>query len=176
MNVSITDQTIPQTNTMPSAQPRFVDGTIGGYYKYVESNPTEGDELILWTIAPANLNYFIDISGAGLEPAASVDVVVASTETKGGSSTVQRFPGDPNGFSRANTSKVVMKNRTVRHGRALPGKRFILEDDTEKRQFTYQGDLKNLHALLVAHLKMEVKFTHYNGAWEIITPVSQGEG
>ena len=176
MNVSITDQTISQPNTMTSAQPRFVDGTIGGYYKYVETNPTAGDELILWTIAPANLSYFIDIAAAGLEPAASADVVVGATETKGGSSTVQRFPGDPNGFSRSNTSKIVMKNRTVRHGRALPGKSFILEDDTEKRQFTYQGDLKNLHALLVAHLKMEVKFTHFNGSWEIITPVSEPAG
>lgn len=152
--------------------PRFVSG-VAQYYKYVDSNPAAGNELAIYTIAPENLNYFIDVAGAGLEPQTSAEVVVAESNTKGGNASVQRFPGDPNPFSRANTAKKIMKNRTVRHGSALPGRSFILESEEEKRQFTYQGDLRALHALLVGNLKMEVKFTHYNGANEIITPAGE---
>ena len=157
---------------MPS--PRFVTGTIGGYYCYVDSNPAAGNELKIWTIAPENLNYFVDIAGAGLESSTSADVVVAETASKGGSASVQRYPNDPTPYNRANTSKQVMKNRTVRHGRALPGRSFILDDGTEMRQFTYQGDLRALHALLVGNLKVDVKFTHYNGASEIINKPAEG--
>ena len=168
-----TTSTKKMTDIMPS--PRFVSGSIGGYYLYVDSNPAVGNELKIWTIAPANLNYFIDVAGAGLEPATSSDVVVAQTESKGGSASVSRYPGDPKPFNRANKSKKIMKNRTVRHGRALPGRSFTLDDGTELRQFTYQGDLRALHALLVGHLKMDVKFTHYNGAWEMITAPEGGD-
>ena len=158
---------------MPS--PRFVSGTVGGYYKYVDSNPAAGNELAIWTIAPENLNYFVDVAGAGLEPADSGAVTVADSESKGGTTTVRRYPNDPSPFSRSNTVKSIMKNRTVRHGNALPGRSFILDDGTERRQFTYQGDLRALHALLVGNLKMDVKFTHYNGATELITAPEGGD-
>ena len=161
------------TETMPS--PRFVEGSIGGYYLYVDSNPSAGNELKIWTIAPENLNYFVDVAGAGLEPQGSSDVVVAETVSKGGKSQVRRYPGDPTPFQRSNTSAKVMKNRTVRHGAALPGRGFTLDDGTEMRSFTYQGDLRALHALLVGNLKMNVKFTHYNGAWEMIDAPAQGD-
>ena len=161
------------TETMPS--PRFVEGSLGGYYLYVDSNPAAGNELKIWTIAPENLNYFIDIAGAGLEPQTSSDVVVAETVSKGGKSPVRRYPGDPTPFQRSNTSAKVMKNRTVRHGNALPGRGFTLDDGTELRAFTYQGDLRALHALLVGNLKMDVKFTHYNGAWEMINAPQGGD-
>ena len=161
------------TETMPS--PRFVAGSIGGYYLYVDSNPAAGNELKIWTIAPENLNYFVDVAGAGLEPQTSADVVVAETNSKGGNATVRRYPGDPKPFTRANTSKKVMKNRTVRHGNALPGRGFTLDDGTEMRAFTYQGDLRALHALLVGHLKVDVKFTHYTGAWEMISKPAGGD-
>ena len=156
---------------MPS--PRFATQE-GGYYLYVDTNPTAGNDLKIWTIAPENLDYFIDIAGSGLDQRNSADVVVADSATKGGNTAVHRYPGDPSPYNRANTSRKIMKNRTVRHGNALPGKGFMLDDGTERRQFTYQGDLRALHALLVGHLKMDVKFTHYNGAWEMISAPTQG--
>ena len=165
---STTETTIP----MPSPSPRFVEGTIGSYYKYVDSNAPEGSELAIWTIAPENLNYFIDVAGSGLEPVTSADVVVTKSNTKGGSSSVKRFPGDNEPFNRKNVAKTIMKNRDVRHGNALPGRRFVLDDGTQRRQFTYQGELASLHALLVGNLKMDVKFTNYNGAWEVIRQVT----
>ena len=160
------------TETMPS--PRFATQE-GGYYLFIDSDPAAGNELKIWTIAPENLDYFIDIAGSGLEQRDSSDVVVAESASKGGNATVRRYPGDPSPFNRANTSSKIMKNRTVRHGNALPGRSFILDDGTERRQFTYQGDLRALHALLVGNLKMDVKFTHYNGATELITAPEGGD-
>ena len=157
------------------ATPRFVEGTVGGYYKYVDSNAAEGSELTLWTIAPENLNYFIDVAGAGLEPQDSGSVVVDKSQSKSGNASVKRYPGDPAPFTRANVPKTIMRNRNVRHGNALPGRRFILDDGTERRQFTYQGQLASLHALLVGNLKVDVMFTHYNGSTERITaPSAEG--
>ena len=165
---------ITETTTMPTPSPRFVDGEAP-YIEYVDTNAVAGAELSIWTIAAENLNYFIDIAGAGLEPKTSEAVVVAQSLSKGGNATVQRYPGDTAPFTRANVAKTIMKNRQVRHGNALPGRRFILDDGTEKRQFTYQGDLYALHALLVGNLKVNVKFTNYNGAWEYITaPAAEG--
>ena len=160
------------TETMPS--PRFATQE-GGYYLYVDSNPAAGNELKIWTIAPENLDYFIDIAGSGLDQRDSADVVVAETNSKGGTASVRRYPGDPSPYNRSNTSSKIMKNRTVRHGNALPGKGFTLDDGTERRQFTYQGDLRALHALLVGNLKVNVKFTHYNGAWEMINAPQGGD-
>lgn len=156
---------------MPS--PRFATRD-GGFYLYVDTNPAVGNELKIWTIAPENLDYFIDIEGSGLDSRGAEDVVVAESNSKGGTSSVKRYPGDPSPYNRTNTSRKIMKNRTVRHGNALPGKSFVLDDGTEKRQFTYQGDLRALHALLVGNLKVNVKFTHYNGAWEMIDAPQPG--
>tara|TARA_B100001063_G_C16685318_1_gene514002 strand:+ start:414 stop:908 length:495 start_codon:yes stop_codon:yes gene_type:complete len=155
---------------MPS--PRFVDGAnYGSSYKYVDANPVEGQELAIYTIAPENLNYFIDVTGASLELAGGSEVTNGSTTSKGGSSKVQRFPGDPDPYNRSNVARVIMKNRNVRHGSALPGRKFTLQElgsDGETRTFTYQGTVTALHAILVAHLKVNVNFINYQGAWETI--------
>ena len=172
MNRDLTSLPTPTPEPMPS--PRFIEGTLGGYYKFVDTNATFGNALTIWTIAPENLNYFIDVAGAGLEASTAQDVVVAQSNSKGGNASVRRYPGDPAPFNRANVAKQIMKNRVVRHGNALPGRRFILDDGTERRQFTYQGELAALHALMVGHLKKDVKFTHYNGSSEFITAPTQG--
>ena len=99
---------------------------------------------------------------------------MAETASKGGSASVSRYPGDPSPYNRTNVPRKIMKNRFVRHGSALPGRRFVLEDGTERRQFTYNGNLSALHALLVGNLKMQVRMINYNGAWEVISPASEG--
>ena len=170
MTVDLSALSTSSPEPMPS--PRYVEGTIVGYYKFIDSNAVAGAELAIWTIAPENLIYFLDVEGAGLLPQDSASVVVTHSQSKGGNASVSRYPGDPAPFTRANAPKTIMKNRNVRHGNALPGRRFILDDGTERRQFTYQGDLASLHALLVGNLKMAVKFTHYNGAWEFIEPAA----
>jgi len=153
--------------------PRFVQNNYGGYVKLVDSNAVAGQELEIFTIATENLEYFIDIAGSGLVVQGSDEVVIAESASKGGSASVSRYPGDPSPYNRTNAPRKIMKNRFVRHGSALPGRRFVLEDGTERRQFTYNGNLSALHALLVGNLKMEVRMINYNGAWEIISPAGE---
>ena len=51
----------------------------------------------------------------------------------------------------------------------LPGKPFILDDGTEKRQFTYVGNVIDLHAFLMADVKVETKL-YTVGPPYILTP------
>ena len=161
---------------MPAPKPRFTEQN-GPFLEYEDSNAVAGQELRIFTIGAANLNYFIDIEAAGLVPKTAQDVTVGQTNSKSGSSSVRRYPGDPNPYSRRNVARTVLKNRSVRHGNALPGKRFTLSeiaDDGELRQFTYVGKLPALHSMLVTHGKVDMIFTHNTGAWEVIKPVADG--
>ena len=56
-------------------------------------------------------------------------------------------------------------------GSALPGFSFILDDGTEKRQFTLQGNVMDLHAYLVGELNAETKL-YTQGARYVIAPAS----
>lgn len=167
---------------MPTPGLRFVPGAnYGAYYKYVDETPIEGAELAIYTIAPANLDFFIDLTAAGLVPQTAQQVTTVQSASKGGNAQVRRYPGDTEPFNRSNVPRTIMKNRNVRHGAALPGRRFILEEvksdgtQGERREFTYQGTVTALHAKLVAHLKVDVRFINANGAWEnIVAPTSEG--
>lgn len=168
---------------MSTPELRFVSGAnYGSFFKYVDSAPPAGSKFAIFTIAPANLDYFIDVAAAGLVLQDSSDVVVSQSNSKGGTTQVRRYPGDDEPFNRANVARTIMKNRDVRHGAALPGRRFILEEVTgdgsegQRRQFTYQGTTTELHAKLVAFLKVDVRFINANGAWESISaPANSGE-
>ena len=58
-------------------------------------------------------------------------------------------------------------------GTALPGFSFILDDGTEKRQFTLEGDVMDLHAYLVSEVNAETKF-RTQGARYVINPAAEG--
>ncbi len=169
---------------MPSPTPRFVSGNnYGGYLKYTDTNAPVGSELNIFTIAAENLAYFVDVAGAGLEPQTGGDVVVTESASKGGTAKVHRFPNDPEPYNRKNVARKIMKNRDVRHGAGLPGRRFTLQerpvnpgDETETRTFTYQGTTTALHALLVGNLKKDVRFINSNGAWEMINKPAENGG
>ena len=52
-------------------------------------------------------------------------------------------------------------------GNALPGYEFILDDGTEKRQFTTDADVMDLHAYLKGELLKQTKL-YTNGARYVI--------
>lgn len=56
-------------------------------------------------------------------------------------------------------------------GNALPGYSFILDDGTEKRQFTTDADVMDLHSYLLSDLSAETKL-YTQGARYVITPAS----
>jgi hypothetical protein len=58
-------------------------------------------------------------------------------------------------------------------GNSIPGFSFILNDGTEKRQFTLEGDVMDLHAYLLTELNgFTVLYTQ--GASYRITPTEDG--
>lgn len=160
---------------MPS--PRFTTEN-GPYLEFEDSNAVAGQELRIYTIAAENLDHFIDVAGAGLVLKTAQNVTIGTTNSKSGNSNVRRYPNDPNPYSRSNVARKVMKNRSIRHGNALPGRRFTLREigvDGQNRQFTYAGSLATLHSTLVTHGKVDMVFTNYNGASEVIKPAGGGD-
>ena len=58
-------------------------------------------------------------------------------------------------------------------GSAFPGFSFILDDGTERRQFTLEGDVMDLHSYLLSQLNAETKL-YTQGARYTINPVAEG--
>lgn len=160
---------------MPS--PRFTDGAnYGTSFKYIDTTAVPGQELAIYTPAPENLNHFIDVAAAGLELQEAAAVVVDKSKSKSGNASVRRYPGDKSPFSRKNVARTIMKNRTIRHGNALPGRGFRLQEiggDEQFRAFTYQGNTTALHSILVAHSKVDLRFINSTGAWELIAKAKE---
>ena len=126
-----------------------------------------GQPFSLWCI-PTNFNYFVKTD---VTPDSADSVVNKQTQVK--AHTRRRYVGDPapSNVSQATREFMVDPGRKV--GNALPGISFILDDGTEKRQFTLQGDVMDLHAYLVTELEAETKL-YTQGARYVITPAAEG--
>ena len=122
-----------------------------------------GESFSVWCI-PANFNYFVTTP---LTPDSAGSVVNKQASVK--AHTRRKYVGDPapSNVSAATREFMVDPGRKV--GSALPGFSFILDDGTEKRQFTLQGDVMDLHAYLVGELNAETKL-YTQGARYVITP------
>ena len=115
----------------------------------------------------ANINYFLTTE---LTPD-SVGGVVNKTVSRR-ASTVRRYKGDPAPYNRLGGDVQFMYDPGRIDLQTLPGKPFILDDGTEKRQFTYVGDVKDLHAFLVGDAAMDLKL-YTTGAPYVITAAGE---
>ena len=111
----------------------------------------EGFELAIWA-EPANLNYFLTTP---LTPDAAAGVTNSESTVKAHSR--RQYPGDIITMNVSSHSRVYMVDPGRKVGNALPGIPFILDDGTEKRQFTMTGNVLDLHAFLLADVKEETK-------------------
>ena len=114
----------------------------------------------------ANINYFLKTE---LVPDSVTGVVNKTTTRK--SAPVRRYVGDPSPYTRPGGSVEFMVDPGRIDLQTLPGSSFILDDGTEKRQFTYVGDVKDLHAFLVGDAAMDLKL-YTTGAPYVITTAS----
>lgn len=99
-----------------------------------------------------NINYFLKTE---LTPD-SVDGVVNKTGTKK-AHTRRRYVGDPAPSNVVSHSYEFMYDPGRIDLQTLPGNSFILDDGTERRQFTFVGDVMDLHAFLVGDAKADLK-------------------
>ena len=111
----------------------------------------DGFELDIWA-EPANINYFLNTE---LVPAAVAGVTNTQATVK--SFTRRQYPGDPSTINVSGHTRTYMVDPGRKVGNALPGDPFILDDGTEKRQFTFTGNVIDLHAFLVSDAKAETK-------------------
>lgn len=121
----------------------------------------DGKDFSIWCI-PANFNYFVT---SPLTPDTVDGVVNKSTTVK--AHYRKRFVGDLEGSNVKTHSRDYMYDPGRKVGNALPGFSFILDDGIEKRQFTLDGNVMDLHAYLVSQLKVDVKLYTQGGRYDI---------
>ena len=135
----------------------------------IQKMTPDGEPFSIYGI-PANINYFIN---ATLVPD-TVDGVVNVTQNVK-AHIRRRYVGDINGSNVTSHTRELMYDPGRKVGNALPGFSFILDDGTEKRQFTLNGDVINLHSWLSGQLKKETKL-YTNGARYVIPAAAQEGG
>jgi len=108
-------------------------------------------EIVIWA-EPANINYFLKTD---LVPAAASGA--SNTQATVKSHTRRQYPGDKSTINVSGHTRTYMVDPGRKVGNALPGSPFILDDGTEKRQFTFTGNVVDLHAFLVSDVKEETK-------------------
>ena len=100
----------------------------------------------------ANINYFLKTELTGDSVTGVVNKQTVRKEMK-----VRRYVGDPAPYTVPSTAVEFMYDPGRIDLQTLPGKPFILDDGVEKRQFSYVGDVMDLHAFLVGDAAMDLK-------------------
>lgn len=121
----------------------------------------DGADFSIWCI-PANFNYFVTTP---VEADSVEGVVNKSTTVK--AHYRKRYVGDLEGSNVSSHTREFMYDPGRKVGNALPGFSFILDDGIEKRQFTLDGNVMDLHAYLVAELKVDVKLYTQGARYDI---------
>lgn len=116
----------------------------------------------------ANINYFLTTP---LVPVTAEGIVNKQSPVK--AHTRRRYVNDATPSNVSSTSRVYMYDPGRIRLNVLPGSPFILDDGTEKRQFTFNGNVVDLHAFLASDVKAECKL-YTTGAPYIIPPASNG--
>ncbi len=127
----------------------------------------EGFELEIWAEL-ANINYFLTTP---LTPAGEGSIVNKTSAVKAHSR--RQYPQDPSTINVSASTRTYMVDPGRKVGNALPGSPFILDDGTEKRQFTFTGNVVDLHAFLLSDVKEETKL-YTTGARYVIPKPSAG--
>jgi len=126
----------------------------------------EGFELEIWA-ETANINYFLTTP---LTPAGEGTIVNKTANVKAHSR--RQYPQDPSTINVSVSTRTYMVDPGRKVGNALPGSPFILDDGTEKRQFTFTGNVVDLHAFLLSDVKAETKLYTTGARYVIPKPTA----
>ena len=117
----------------------------------------------------ANINFFVTTP---LTPDSVVGVVNKSTTKK--QHTRRKYVGDPAPSTVTQHAVEFMYDPGRIDLQTLPGKSFVLSGGGEKRQFTYVGDVKDLHAYLLGDAAMDLKL-YTTGAPYVIAAAAEAQ-
>ena len=133
----------------------------------VQKFTPDGFELAIYA-EEANINYFLTTP---LVPA-SVGAVVNKTATVK-ASTRRQYVGDPTPINVSGGERVYMVDPGRKVGNAVPGYSIVLDDGTEKRQFTFDGDVAELILFCKDFLSFSsIFFTLYSSSLLLATVIS----
>lgn len=111
---------------------------------------------------PANWNYFFDdtatAAGDGERKADGGQVKAHQR---------RRYKGDPSPINVSSHPRFWVYDPGRKVGNAIPGFAIILDDGTERRQFTLQGDVSELVLYMQEHVKNPTKL-HTQGATTVV--------
>ena len=125
-----------------------------------------GFELEIYAEA-ANINYFLTTP---LTPLSEGGIVNKTSDVK--THPRRRYKGDPLPSTIPKTERVWMYDPGRIRLNVLPGSPFILSDGTEKRQFTFTGNVVDLHAFLMSDVKNETKLYTTGAPYVIPKPTA----
>ena len=134
----------------------------------IEKHTPAGTDISIWA-ETANINYFLQTA---LTPDSQTGVVNKTSAVK--AHTRRRYAGDTSPSNVSGHSREFMFDPGRRNGAALPGEPFILDDGTEKRRFSFQGNVMDLHAFLKGDAKMDFTFYSPSAAYEIAKKENEG--
>jgi hypothetical protein len=114
---------------------------------------TGGNPVVIYG-ETANINYFLatDITADEEDGVTNSAVQVAGF-------TREQYPGDTSPINVAGSQREFMVDPTRKSSTALPGRNFVLRERggaKERRQFTFQGRMMDLHAFLSGNLAKNV--------------------
>ena len=118
---------------------------------------------------PANFNYFVKTD---LVPDTEEGVV--NKQSSVSAHTRRKYIDDPAPSNVSGHSREYMYDPGRKVGNSIPGFSFILDDGVEKRQFTLDGNVMDLHAYLVSDLSVDVKLYTQGARYVIEAPDSDG--
>ena len=111
---------------------------------------------------PANINYFVETD---LVPASKDSVENKTSTVK--THTRRKYATDSSPSNVSGGSREYLYDPGRRNGGAVPGRPFILDDGTERRQFHFTGSVMDLHAYLVGEASMDLTFFSPSAAYDI---------
>ena len=115
----------------------------------------------------ANINYFLTTP---LVPDSQEGIVNKTSNVK--AHTRRRYVGDTTPSNVSGGDRVYMYDPGRIRLNVLPGDPFILDDGTEKRQFTFTGNVVDLHAFLTSDVKEETKLYTTGAPYVIPKPTA----
>lgn len=118
---------------------------------------------------PANFNYFVKTD---LVPDTEEGVV--NKQSSVSAHTRRKYIDDPAPSNVNGHPREYMYDPGRKVGNSLPGFSFILDDGIEKRQFTLDGNVMDLHAYLVSDLSVDVKLYTQGARYVIEAPGDGG--
>ena len=134
----------------------------------IEKCTPAGRDFSIYCI-PANFNYFVKTD---LVP--DTEGGVENKQSSVSAHTRRRYIDDPAPSNVSGHAREYMYDPGRKVGNSIPGFSFILDDGVEKRQFTLDGNVMDLHAYLVSDLSVDVKLYTQGARYVIEAPDSDG--